>query len=314
MPLGEWVATVVTDLLFAGARQDYQQGIGICDYSTTRGPTGWDWPESGIGRWSILAGRLLTLSFSLRQLLEGGDELRTRVDQVWETAEVVSNLQPLPTIPDPSKILCVGANYSDHARESGMSVPTEPLIFNKLSTTLRASGQPIVLPTESDRVDFEAELVVVIGRRGHRIPVERAADFIAGYSCGHDVSARDWQKGKPGGQWLLGKSFDSFGPVGPYFVSADEIPDPHNLAISLRLNGQTMQSSSTANMVFTVYELIAYVSRVCTILPGDLLFTGTPAGVGGARQPPVFLKAGDQVEVELEGLGSTLSNPVIAAT
>jgi len=220
-------------------------------------------------------------------------------------------LQLLPPIPSPEKIICVGLNYADHARESGSQPPAEPVLFNKFPTAICAHGQPIVLPRLSREVDYEAELVVVIGTGGRQIPKARAKQHVAAYSCGNDVSARDWQLRKPGGQWLLGKSFDTFAPVGPALVTADEITDPGNLRIQLRLNGQVMQDSSTAQLIFSVEELVCYVSGVCTLSPGDLIFTGTPSGVGFTRKPPVFLKPGDTVEVEIEKIG-VLSNPVVA--
>ena len=202
----------------------------------------------------------------------------------------MDKLTLLPCIPNPEKIICIGLNYADHARESGVEIPPEPVVFNKFLTTLRGDGDAIVLPTASNAVDFEAELVVVIGKKAKLVSEENAMDYVAGFTCGHDVSARDWQKHKPGGQWLCGKSFDSFAPIGPHFVSADEIPDPHNLRIQLRLNGETMQDSNTKQLIFDIPQLIAYLSQVCTLNPGDLIFTGTPPGVGAARKPPVFLK------------------------
>ncbi len=213
----------------------------------------------------------------------------------------------LPPILRPSKIFCVGRNYAEHANETGADLPPEPLIFSKMPSTLVGHGAKIRLPSESQKVDFEAELVVVIGKTGRRIPRSEALQYVAGYTCGNDVTARDWQKGKPGQQWLLGKSFDTFAPLGPCFVTADEIPDPQALDISLRLNGQVMQQANTCEMIFPVEELISYISQICTLLPGDLLFTGTPSGVGVARNPPAFLQPGDQVEVEIERIGC-LSN------
>jgi 2-keto-4-pentenoate hydratase/2-oxohepta-3-ene-1,7-dioic acid hydratase in catechol pathway len=202
-------------------------------------------------------------------------------------------------------------NYADHAKESGQAPPAEPVFFNKLHTAVSSPGAPIVLPKVSPEVDYEAELVIVIGKQGRYIPVEQARAHIAGYTVGHDVSARDWQLRKPGGQWLLGKSFDTFAPFGPELVTSDEVGDPGNLRIQLRINGQTLQDSSTKQLIFTVDQLVAYVSQVCTLLPGDVIFTGTPPGVGAARKPPIFLKPGDAVEVEIEKLG-VLSNPVVA--
>ncbi len=213
----------------------------------------------------------------------------------------------LPPIEDPQKILCIGLNYADHARETGKELPAEPLVFSKLNTALRGSGHEITLPGVSEQVDYEAELVVVIGADGRNIAEHEAMEYVAGYTIGCDVTARDWQKGKPGGQWLLGKSFDGFAPIGPWFVTADEVPDPHRLDISLRLNGQLMQQSNTREMIFKIDELISYISQVCTLNVGDLLFTGTPAGVGVARDPVVFLRSGDRIEVEIEGMGTLTS-------
>jgi 2-keto-4-pentenoate hydratase/2-oxohepta-3-ene-1,7-dioic acid hydratase in catechol pathway len=223
----------------------------------------------------------------------------------------LGSAQLLAPVPSPEKVICVGLNYADHARESGQPVPKVPVVFSKFPTAVCASGDPIVLPRVSSEVDYEAELVVVIGVGGRHIPPERVRDHVAGYCCGNDVSARDWQIRKPGGQWLLGKSFDTFAPLGPALVTADEIPDPQRLAIRLRLNGQVMQDSSTAQFIFPVDTLVSYVSDVCTLAPGDLLFTGTPPGVGFARKPPVYLQPGDVVEVEIERIG-TLRNPVVA--
>ena len=253
------------------------------------------------------------LPTSLRELLSDDSvSLRAAADSV-EGGSLISaaEVRLAPPITDPQKIVCIGLNYADHAAETGSPIPSEPVVFNKLSTTLRGPGDDIVLPPESDQVDYEAELVVVIGRQGHRIAEADALDYVAGYTCGHDVSARDWQKGKPAKQWLLGKSFDSFAPIGPVLVTADEIPDPNSLDVTLRLNGEVMQHSNTRQFIFSVQKLIAYLSNVCTLMPGDLIFTGTPPGVGMARTPPVFLQPGDQVEVEIEGIG-VLQNQVVA--
>jgi 2-keto-4-pentenoate hydratase/2-oxohepta-3-ene-1,7-dioic acid hydratase in catechol pathway len=217
----------------------------------------------------------------------------------------------LPIVPNPDKIICVGKNYADHAKETGSAPPTEPVFFSKFSSAINTDGQPIVLPRVSNSVDYEAELVVVIGVGGRYIPKEEALGHVAGYCCGNDVSARDWQKYKSGGQWLLGKSFDTFAPIGPALVTADEVPDAGKLDIQLRLNGQVMQQSNTSEFLFSIAELIAYVSQVCTLAAGDLIFTGTPSGVGFARTPPIFLKPGDVVEVEIERIG-ILRNPVVA--
>jgi 2-keto-4-pentenoate hydratase/2-oxohepta-3-ene-1,7-dioic acid hydratase in catechol pathway len=253
-----------------------------------------------------------TLPSSMRQLLSLGAAGLRAAARAAELGKPLpaSELRLLAPVPDPAKILCVGLNYADHARETGAELPSEPVIFNKFPTALRGPGDSIVLPKISQKVDFEAELVVVIGRGGRHIRKQDAMEHVAGYTCGHDVSARDWQIGKPGGQWLLGKSFDSFAPIGPELVTADEVSDPHQLDISLTLNGQTMQSSNTRQLIFSIDHVIAYLSEVFTLEPGDLLFTGTPPGVGAARKPPVFLRAGDQVVVEIENIGR-LHNSVV---
>jgi 2-keto-4-pentenoate hydratase/2-oxohepta-3-ene-1,7-dioic acid hydratase in catechol pathway len=249
-----------------------------------------------------------------KALLAEGPEGIRRAERALAAGEPLP--QPprlLAPIPTPEKVLCIGLNYADHARETGAKPPTEPVLFNKFPTAVIAHGEPIVLPSLSHQVDYEAELVVVIGLGGRHIPKEQARSHIAAYCCGNDVSARDWQLHKPGGQWLSGKSFDTFAPCGPWLVTADEVPDPSKLRIQLRLNGRVMQDSSTAQFIFPIEELVSYVSDICTLRPGDLIFTGTPPGVGFARKPPVFLQAGDVVEVEIEQIG-VLRNPVVAET
>lgn len=249
----------------------------------------------------------------IKALLAQGPKGLENAQAALEAAQVMpaENVRLMAPIPNPEKVICVGVNYADHARESGMEVPDEPVVFSKFPSAVGTHGDPIVLPRLSDQVDYEGELVVVIGTGGRHISNQRAKQHVAAYACGNDVSARDWQHHKPGGQWLLGKSFDSFAPFGPALVTADEIPDPGNLRIQTRLNGRTMQDSNTDQLIFSVQELVAYVSGVFTLTPGDLIFTGTPPGVGGARKPPVFLKPGDVVEVEIENLG-VLRNPVVA--
>jgi 2-keto-4-pentenoate hydratase/2-oxohepta-3-ene-1,7-dioic acid hydratase in catechol pathway len=214
-------------------------------------------------------------------------------------------------IPRPEKVICIGLNYVDHAKEGGSPIPTEPVVFCKFPTAICADGDAIEIPRVSSQVDYEAELVVVIGRCGRHIARSQALDYVGGYCCGNDISARDWQSGKSAGQWLLGKSFDGFAPFGPFLATADEVPEPGDLRIQLRLNGKTMQDSNTSQLMFPVDELVAYVSQVCTLKPGDVLFTGTPAGVGYARKPPVFLNPDDFLEVEISRLG-TLHNRMVA--
>ncbi len=211
-------------------------------------------------------------------------------------------------IPRPGKIVCVGLNYRDHAAEGGQDLPKAPLLFAKWPNTLIGDGDPVVLPPESTQVDYEAELGVVIGAKAKRVSENDALDHVAGYICVNDVSARDLQFAD--GQWTRGKSPDTFCPVGPRLVPREEIADPQALAIRCIVNGEALQDSSTAQMIFSVAEIIAYTSQIITLEPGDLIATGTPAGVGVFRDPKVLLKDGDEVSVEIEGLG-TLTNPFI---
>jgi 2-keto-4-pentenoate hydratase/2-oxohepta-3-ene-1,7-dioic acid hydratase in catechol pathway len=211
------------------------------------------------------------------------------------------------SITRPGKIVCVGLNYRDHAEEGGLELPKAPLLFAKWPNTLIGDGEPIVLPPESTQVDYEAELGVVIGALARRVAERDALDHVEGYICLNDVTARDLQFGD--GQWTRGKSPDTFCPVGPRLVAREEIDDPQALGIRCILNGEAMQDSSTAQMIFSVAEIIAYVSQIITLEPGDLIATGTPAGVGVFRDPKVLLTDGDEVSVEIEGVG-TLTNPV----
>jgi 2-keto-4-pentenoate hydratase/2-oxohepta-3-ene-1,7-dioic acid hydratase in catechol pathway len=211
------------------------------------------------------------------------------------------------SISRPGKIVCVGLNYLDHAQEGGMELPKAPLLFAKWPNTLIGAGDAIVLPAETKEVDYEAELGVVIGTKAKRVSEADALEYVEGYICVNDVSARDLQFGD--GQWTRGKSVDTFCPVGPRLVPRDEIADPQQLGIRCIVNGEALQDSSTAQMIFSVAEIIAYVSQVITLEPGDLIATGTPAGVGVFRDPKVLLADGDEVSVEIDGLG-TLTNPV----
>ena len=204
-------------------------------------------------------------------------------------------------IPRPGKIVCVGLNYRDHAAEGGQDLPKAPLLFAKWPNTLIGDGDPVVLPPESTQVDYEAELGVVIGAKAKRVSERDALDHVAGYICVNDVSARDLQFAD--GQWTRGKSPDTFCPVGPRLVPREEIADPQALAIRCLVNGKALQDSSTAQMIFSVAEIIAYTSQIITLEPGDLIATGTPAGVGVFRDPPVLLGDGDEVVVEIEGIG-----------
>jgi 2-keto-4-pentenoate hydratase/2-oxohepta-3-ene-1,7-dioic acid hydratase in catechol pathway len=206
----------------------------------------------------------------------------------------------------PQKIVCVGLNYRDHAEEQGVALPERPLLFAKWPNTLLENGAAIRIPPISKRVDYEAELGVVIGRRASGVAVDDALDFVAGYVVANDVSGRDLQFAD--GQWVRGKSLDTFLPIGD-LVPASAVPDPQALPIRAILNGEVMQDSNTANMVFGVAEIVSFVSQAITLEPGDLIITGTPAGVGAFRDPPVWLKPGDEITIEIDGVGS-ISNPV----
>ena len=223
----------------------------------------------------------------------------------------LENVRLLSPIADPPKIMCIGQNYRDHCLEQNQPIPERAIMFSKFTTAINDPGGIIRMPGVSDQIDYEAELAVVIGGAGgggRNIPETDAMQHVAGYFCANDVTARDIQKGD--GQWGRGKSPDTFFPIGPYLVTADEIPDPHDLDISLTLNGQTMQSSNTSNLIFKIPYLIAYLSLTMTLLPGDIISTGTPGGVGFARKPPRWLKAGDTVSAKIAGIGE-LVNPVV---
>jgi 2-keto-4-pentenoate hydratase/2-oxohepta-3-ene-1,7-dioic acid hydratase in catechol pathway len=211
----------------------------------------------------------------------------------------------------PPKFICIGLNYLDHAKESGMAIPSTPVVFSKYHNAVIGPGEAIEIPPVSSQVDYEAELGVVIGKRGKNIPADRWEEYVFGYTCVHDVSARDYQMATS--QWTIGKTFDTFGPIGPELVGKDEVPDPHNLPISLELNGKVLQDSNTSQFIFNIPTLIEYLSKVMTLVPGDLISTGTPPGVGFARKPPVFLKAGDDVVVKIAGVGE-LRNPCVDVT
>ena len=223
-------------------------------------------------------------------------------------AAMVKLLAPI----EPRVMLCIGLNYRKHAEEQGSQLPAYPLLFVKSPNSLQNPGYPITIPTKlrSDEVDYEGELAVVIGRECKNVRKENALDYVFGYTAANDVSARDWQKKLGGGQFCRGKSFDTFAPLGPAIVTKDEIPDPSTLNISTRVNGETRQDSNTGDMIFDVPTLIEFLSGSTTILPGTIILTGTPAGVGMAMNPPRFLVPGDIIEIQIEKIG-ILSNPVI---
>jgi len=247
-------------------------------------------------------------------VIAGGGDAMDRVLRWVESAPAGERLDPAAAslaapIPRPPKIICIGLNYRDHAEETKLAIPQVPTVFAKFPTAVTGHRHPIVLPKNSTKPDYEAELAVVIGKGGRHIPEERWREHVFGYTILNDVSARDFQMATS--QWMIGKTFDTFAPMGPAIVTADEIEDPHNLDISLTLSGEVMQNSNTRNLIFQVPQLIAHLSSVFTLEPGDIIATGTPAGVGFARTPPRYLRPGDQVTVKVEGIGE-LVNPVVA--
>ncbi len=252
---------------------------------------------------------------SMRSLLAAGKEALDAARQAAATPDPRWLLpleadRLLAPIRDPQKIVCVGQNYRDHCEEQGQPLPDRAILFAKFASAIQDPGKPIELPPLSSQVDYEAELAFVIGRRARRVSEEEASRYVAGYMCLNDVSARDIQFADK--QWVRGKTFDTFAPIGPWIVTADEIADPHTLPIQLTLNGTVMQRSNTCNLIFGVYYLVSYISQVATLEPGDIVTTGTPGGVGVFRNPQVFLKPGDEVCVEIEGIGR-LVNPVVAS-
>jgi 2-keto-4-pentenoate hydratase/2-oxohepta-3-ene-1,7-dioic acid hydratase in catechol pathway len=224
-----------------------------------------------------------------------------------EKADVARLLAPV----EPPNLLCIGLNYRRHAQETGAKIPEFPVLFLKNTAALQHPGAPILIPShlKSDEVDYECELAVVIGRVCKNAPRAAALDYVLGYTCANDVSARDWQIQRGGSQWCRGKSFDTFCPLGPWLVTPDEIPNPNALKIRTLVNGEVMQDWNTNDMIFDVPALIEFLSGSMTLLPGTVILTGTPHGVGMARKPPCWLKAGDTVSIEIEKIG-TLTNPV----
>ncbi|MGD1068264.1 MAG: fumarylacetoacetate hydrolase family protein [Vulcanimicrobiaceae bacterium] len=255
-----------------------------------------DLPDTLAG---VLAGGPSVLARARTAAANAGPAYRSQRDEV----------ELLPPIPAPSKIACIGLNYRDHAAEVKLDLPTSVAVFAKWPNTLIADGDAIVIPAASHRVDYEAELMVVIGTRAHHVAEADALAYVGGYTCFNDVSVRDYQARTS--QWTMGKVWDTHGPCGPYVVTAEEIPDPNALRIRCSIDGETLQDSSTAQMVFSVPRLIAELSAVMTLEPGDLIATGTPAGVGMSRSPRRWIQPGERVRVEIEGIGA-LENPAVA--
>ncbi len=250
----------------------------------------------------------------LLSVVAGGDEALDRVqrwlyDPPWGEISKLADVTLHAPLMRPPKIICIGLNYRAHAIESKMEIPVVPTVFSKFATSVIGSGQAIVLPRNSTKPDYEAEMAVIIGKRGRHIAAENWKDHVFGYANFNDVSARDFQMRTS--QWTIGKTFDTFAPMGPAIVTADEVPDPHALDISTIINGEVLQYSNTDDLIFKIPELIAFLSSVFTLEPGDVIATGTPSGVGFARTPPRWLMPGDEVVVRVQGLGE-LRNPVIA--
>lgn len=221
----------------------------------------------------------------------------------------LADIQLLAPIPRPPKLICVGLNYRDHAQETGAQIPKVPTIFNKFATSVIGAGANVILPKVSKAPDYEAEFAFVIGRGGRNIAPEDWRNHVFGYTLVNDVTARDYQRATT--QWLMGKTFDTFAPLGPWIVTADEIADPHDLDIQMEINGEILQDSNTRELIFKIPDLIAFLSSVFTLEPGDIVSTGTPAGVGFARKPPRYLHAGDHMTVRIPAIGE-LRNPVVA--
>jgi 2-keto-4-pentenoate hydratase/2-oxohepta-3-ene-1,7-dioic acid hydratase in catechol pathway len=245
------------------------------------------------------------------QDLPGGAKRFVRAAADTLTSFDLAEVRLCAPVTSPEKIICLGLNYRDHATEAGFDAPAVPIFFSKFHNALTGPYDPIMLPRSSGQVDFEGELAAVIGKTAKYVDIEHALEYVAGYTVMNDVTARDLQLRTS--QWTAGKTLDTFAPMGPGLVPSAVIEDPQNLKIVTRVNHEEMQSDSTANMVFTVAEIIAFLSSLMTLRPGDIIATGTPAGVGFKREPPSFLRAGDVVEVEIEGIGS-IRNPVVAET
>lgn len=249
---------------------------------------------------------------SMVKVLEEGEALLDEIKHCKAQCDQLKldQVKMISPITGCEKVICVGLNYRDHCIEQDLPIPKEPLIFNKFPTSIIANGDDIKLPKISKSVDWEVELAVIIGKSGKHIAEKDAFDHVAGYTVANDVSARDWQIERNGGQWLLGKTFDTFCPLGPALVTKDEITDPHNLNLKCVVNGKTVQDSNTRELVFDIPACIAWVSQFFKLSAGDVLLTGTPPGVGCFRKPPVFLKAGDVVSCEVDGIGK-IENKVV---
>jgi len=247
---------------------------------------------------------LTGVAATMIDLIARWDDVKARVAQLVATGKpdhLLKDVRLLAPVPRPQKVLAIGLNYADHIAESGAQTPERQIWFAKLGNAINGANDPIQIPKASKAIDWEAELVFVIGKRCRHVPKEKAHEVIFGYACGNDVSVRDWQFHTA--QWIVGKSFDTHAPIGPWIVTSDEIGDPHALGIRCIVNGVTKQNSNTGNLVFNCFDQIAYLSEAMTLEPGDMVFTGTPGGVGQSMKPPQYLKAGDTVRIEIDKIG-----------
>ncbi|MEZ5599044.1 MAG: fumarylacetoacetate hydrolase family protein [Pseudomonadales bacterium] len=278
----------------------------LISFSTT------DTPAPRLG--AVKSDRVIALPGTMMDLLRGGDAAMHRIRDIVATTTGtldISDVRLHAPITNPGKILAIGLNYADHVAESGMSTPKYQMWFNKQHNCINGPYDPINLPAVSAALDYEAELVVIIGKRCKHVPRERAGEVIAGYCAGNDVSVRDWQMRAQTMQ--IGKSFDTHGPIGPWLVTPDELGNPHELGIRCFVNGEQRQNSNTKHLIFDCFDAIAHLSQAFTLDPGDVLFMGTPSGVGAAMKPPSFLKEGDVVRVEIDRLGH-IDNRVVRET
>ncbi|XP_013379679.1 fumarylacetoacetate hydrolase domain-containing protein 2-like [Lingula anatina] len=251
----------------------------------------------------------------MRSFLEGGQPMIQAAKSAVESGNSSlilkrDSVKLLAPVTNPDKVLCVGMNYVDHCAEQNQPVPKEPVLFSKFPSTIIASGDDLQYPEETQELDWEVEMVIVIGKGGKKISENEAMSHVFGYTVAHDVSARDWQMRRNGGQYLVGKSMDCFCPLGPAIVMKEDLSDPHNLGLRCRVNGVTKQDSNTKNLVFKTESIIAFVSRLFTLKAGDIILTGTPPGVGCFRKPPEYLKRGDVVEVEVDQIGKVVNKVV----
>ncbi|MEO0962465.1 MAG: fumarylacetoacetate hydrolase family protein [Pseudomonadota bacterium] len=251
-----------------------------------------------------------SLPTDMISFLAAGDPAMAAAQKAGDAEAIaLSDVTLEAPIMKPGKVMAIGLNYGDHVKESGLDTPENQIWFTKSPTGCVGEGADVLKPAVSDMVDWEAELVLVVGKRARNVPRDRAHEIVAGYCCGNDISVRDWQFHSP--QFTIGKSFDTHGPIGPWLTTSDEVGDPHDLDIKCLVNGEEMQSSNTKHLIYDCFDQIAQLTQVMTLEPGDIIFTGTPGGVGIAMKPPQFMKVGDKVTIEIEKLGS-ITNTLVA--